>query len=208
MKKRVFFYIDGFNLYYGIKKTKKQYLKWLDIEKLAAKLIRGGANLVAIKYFTARIEGNKPTTQRQKTYLNALSISEKITITYGHFLAKERTCRKCHSCYNTHEEKKTDVNIACELLSDAYENRFDLAYVVSGDSDLVPPIKKTVSMGKRIVIASPPNRNSKELVSVASASVHLNVNLLKKCVFSDVVVTKKGKKLSIPNEWKKGGIHP
>jgi uncharacterized LabA/DUF88 family protein len=57
----------------------------------------------------------------------------------------------------------TDVNIATELLMDAFNDRFDLALVISGDSDLVPPILalKQKFTGKRVVVR--PRRWSKNL---------------------------------------------
>lgn len=39
------------------------------------------------------------------------------------------------------EEKGSDVNIATRMLCDAYDRDFDVAVVVSNDSDLVPPIR-------------------------------------------------------------------
>ena len=39
------------------------------------------------------------------------------------------------------EEKGSDVNLATHLLHDAHMNRFDIAVVVSNDSDLLEPIK-------------------------------------------------------------------
>lgn len=35
----------------------------------------------------------------------------------------------------------TDVNIACHLLADAMDGRFGVALLMSGDSDLVPPVR-------------------------------------------------------------------
>jgi uncharacterized LabA/DUF88 family protein len=39
------------------------------------------------------------------------------------------------------EEKGSDVNLATHLLHDAHMGRFDVAVVVSNDSDLLEPIK-------------------------------------------------------------------
>ena len=39
------------------------------------------------------------------------------------------------------KEKGSDVNLATELLVDAFENAFDVAAVISNDSDLVAPIR-------------------------------------------------------------------
>lgn len=35
----------------------------------------------------------------------------------------------------------TDVNIATQIIIDAYQNKYDMAMLISGDSDLDPPIK-------------------------------------------------------------------
>ena len=43
-------------------------------------------------------------------------------------------------------EKMTDVNIATHLIIDAFQDRYDMAMLISGDSDLVPPIKAVHSL--------------------------------------------------------------
>ena len=55
--------------------------------------------------------------------------------------------------YIRHEEKMADVNIANQLLLDAMEGKFDSAFLISGDSDLVPPIRtiKTRFPDKKII---------------------------------------------------------
>lgn len=45
----------------------------------------------------------------------------------------------------SYEEKMTDVNIAVELLGDAQDDAFDTAIIISGDSDLTPPVRATLS---------------------------------------------------------------
>ena len=53
----------------------------------------------------------------------------------------DRTCRVCRQPYRTFEEKQTDVNIAIKILETAVKDEWDIAYVVSGDSDLIPSLK-------------------------------------------------------------------
>jgi uncharacterized LabA/DUF88 family protein len=60
------------------------------------------------------------------------------------YFKKAQKCKNCDSKNN--EEKQTDVNIACEIMQDCYENNFDVAYLVSGDSDLASPVKKTLEL--------------------------------------------------------------
>jgi hypothetical protein len=66
------------------------------------------------------------------------------------------------------EEKKTDVNIAVEILSDAFNNNCDSVILVSGDSDVQPPIQwvKRNSSSKKITVyipLLPPEREKRRL---------------------------------------------
>lgn len=47
-------YIDGLNLFYGM--LKGTPYKWLDLEKFTSALVASDIEVVAIKYFTARIK--------------------------------------------------------------------------------------------------------------------------------------------------------
>ncbi len=201
--KKAIVYIDGFNLYYGIKSLKDAKLKWLNIQELSESFVDSDTELVGVKYFTSTIKGNdKSKCIHQKIYLDALSTLDKTSIIKGHFFSKGFNCRKCNHYNQTFEEKKTDVSIACELLADTYEDKFDVAFVVSGDSDLVPPVEKAREKGKTIIVAFPPNRKSVELKKVATNSFNINTKRLKQNLFPMEITTKKGKKLSCPEAWR------
>jgi uncharacterized LabA/DUF88 family protein len=145
--KKIIVYIDGFNLYYGIRSLGQSY-KWLNVEVLANSFVK--SNNVSVKYFTAKLNGNNEDAHRQTIYLDALNkCCLKTEIIMGYF-KKAQKCKNCDSKNN--EEKQTDVNIACEIMQDCYENNFDVAYLVSGDSDLASPVKKTLELGKTIFV--------------------------------------------------------
>ena len=173
-KQRVIVYIDGFNLYYGMRAAFGNKYMWLDLQAFSASLLQPQAELVAVKYFTALTRSTgSPTSshQRQDIYLKALwAHCDKLQIFYGQFLSKPSRCSSCHAEQISFEEKKTDVNIACEIISDAYLDRYDLCYLVSGDSDLVPPVEmiKQPNLNKYAIVAHPPKRRSHELCSVAN----------------------------------------
>lgn len=65
MSERVICYIDGFNLYHGMREAGFKRYYWLDLAKLALSLLHGGQELTATKYFTARIKGEHQKKQRQ-----------------------------------------------------------------------------------------------------------------------------------------------
>ena len=122
---------------------------WLNLVSLVENLLRDDQQLVEVKYFTTRISsrgGNTAKFRRQATYLEALDTLPNLQTFYGHYLSKQVCCHSCGVVWDTTEEKMTDVQIAIEMLTDAYSDTFDTAIVISGDSDLAPPIGKIRNM--------------------------------------------------------------
>ena len=202
---RAIVYVDGFNLYYGLKSKGWRRLYWLDLAALSARLLRGNQSLVGIRYFTARISGGQTGKQRrQAKFLRALETLPNLTIQYGHFLRKTRTCMRCGAQWTAYEEKMTDVNVAVQLLGDAQDDNFDTAFIVSADSDLAGPIEAVLERypDKRVIVAFPPARHSEKLRSVASGSLTLGRKLLKDCQFADKVVRRDGSWVARPETWR------
>ncbi|HIE54601.1 MAG TPA: NYN domain-containing protein, partial [Chromatiaceae bacterium] len=95
---RVISYIDGFNLYFGLRNKGWKRYYWLDLVALSESILKSGQTLVESHNFTARIRtsgNNRPDMQRQADYLDALSTLPKLSIHYGHYLRKQRQCRNC-----------------------------------------------------------------------------------------------------------------
>ena len=203
---RVVVYIDGFNLYYGMRSKGWRRYYWLDLNRLAGRLLRPGQMLEGVRYFTARVipdVGSVDKARRQNDYLEALATLTAVDIYYGYYQPKMQRCSACGTTWQTYEEKMTDVNIAVELLSDAYEDAFDTAIVISADSDLARPITTIRARfpGKRVVVAFPPNRVSKLLRSVAAASLTIGHGVLSNSQFPERVVTSDGQVLTRPRRW-------
>ena len=203
---RVIVYIDGFNLYYGLRAAGLQRYYWLNLRRLAENLLRPGQTLAAARYFSARVlpdstNPNKPA--RQQTYLDALETLPDLRIHYGYFLPKPRSCAACGAQWTTYEEKMTDVNIAVELLGDAQEDAFDTAVIVSADSDLAGPVRRIRQRHprKNVVIAFPPKRRSFRLAEEATATFPIWRKTLSDSVFPDRVVKADGHVISRPTGW-------
>lgn len=172
--RRVSVYIDGFNLYYG--SLKNTPYKWLDPYALACALFPAD-DVTAVHYFTARV---KPTPrdpsvhQRQGIYLRALATLVKVHVREGFFLLKRSRQAKVQPLNPTNpkipnpanatvdiwlnEEKGSDVNLATQLLLDAFDDNFDLAVVISNDSDLAWPILKVRQKFRKNVGVYKPER--------------------------------------------------
>jgi len=205
--KKACVYIDGFNLYYGIRTTRRAEYLWLDLEAMARSFLDPETETLArVKYFTARVRGNPGAGSRQKVYLKALaSHCPNLEIHYGRFLAKKRECRRCGGVYDLYEEKKTDVNIACHVLMDAFGGQYERIYIVSGDSDLVPAVDaaKRVNPSYRILIANPPKRKSEELCAAADASFSIKEKGLRASQLPETVESRTGRDLTRPARWNK-----
>ena len=75
------------------------------------------------------------------------------------------------------EEKGSDVNLASHLLLDAFQGSFDVAAVLSNDSDLVEPIRiVTKVLGKPVGLLSPVSNPTLELKNVASFIRRISVS--------------------------------
>lgn len=203
---RTIYYIDGLNLYYGLKSKGWRRFYWLDLRRLALNLLLSNQELGAVRYFTARVSSTprdqlKPV--RQNSYLEALATLPDLTIHLGHFLMKKQYCWNCGKTWQVPEEKMTDVNIAVELLSDAYDNRFDTAIIVSGDSDLTGPVRsvRTRYPDKHVIVAFPPGRHSVDLNKAASASFTIGRKKLRDSQLPETVVRTDGYVLTRPARW-------
>jgi uncharacterized LabA/DUF88 family protein len=142
--------------------------------------------------------------QRQSDYLDALGTFRDLRIQFGHYLEKPRTCRSCGATWTDHEEKMTDVNIATQLLVDAFDQKFDTALLISADSDLAPPVERVRSIfpTKRVIVVQPPRRNSSRLRQAASASFTLGEANLRKSQLPPTVTVSNGHVLRRPDHWK------
>ena len=160
VKARSIIYIDGFNFYYGVLQNTAH--KWLDLETYFFRL-RQDDIIQRIHYFTSPVLGPSQWAN-QETYLSALGTRLLVTVTCGNHKRKTVKClvRACTYAggreFTALEEKRTDVQIALQMLEDTYENRAERFILVSGDSDLVPAVNRVKARGKEVVVYIPAPR--------------------------------------------------
>ena len=190
---KVWVYIDGFNLYNGA--LVRTPYKWLDLVALSRCLLSSTDSVEQVKFFTAQVERrpNDPDQQkRQRMYWRALRAGGKVAIIEGQFKGRHKplpnssdirqmeadekaglsvsgrrvAMTEVYKC----EEKGTDVNLAAHLLHDAHLRRFELALVISNDSDLATAIRLvTEEVGLPVGVYSPQKTaNLRELRQVAT----------------------------------------
>jgi len=200
--KRLNVYVDGFNLYFGMVDSGFTNCKWLDIQLLANNIKLSSQVLHEVKYFTSRISNNIDKQKRQDIYIEAL-LTRPISITYGQFRNQPMQCGNCSNFWYDSKEKMTDVNIATAMMVDAFADKFDVAFLISGDSDLVPPIKsiRQIFPQKEIWVVLPPSRESNALKKVANGSFVLGRKKLEMSQLPEEIMSNYGVILKRPPTW-------
>lgn len=96
------------------------------------------------------------------------------------------------------EEKGSDVNLAVELVNDAWSGLYDLAVIVSNDSDLLQALRIVKRRGKRVGVLV---RGDATVVSLKRAS-HFQKTLTIDHVGQALLPrTIAGTSLQIPEDW-------
>ena len=205
---RAYVYVDGFNLYYGIRNTPH---KWLNVATMC-QLLLPSYDIQQIRYFTAKVKSRPQDPDqhvRQRTYLRALETLPNLTIVYGHFLS-HRVQMPEHPITNPvkrvwvmkTEEKGSDVNLAAYLLDDAHRNQFDVAAVISNDSDLVMPIRMARAIGKTVGVLIPPTATpSQQLARETDFFKPIRNGVLQVSQFPNAVTATNGTTLHKPIGW-------
>ena len=193
-------YVDGFNLYYGLLRHSPH--KWLDLVKFVEALLTDKYTVVRIKYFTARVAKNDDDPDmaiKQQQYLEALKSQEKVEVIEGVYkrfrvklpFAKE-PCRSCDKVqYATvikTEEKMSDVNLASEMIVDAFEDKADAFVLISGDADQSAPLSIVRHKRNKVtVVFNPHEGNCHELRRFSTFCKNIPRDLPAKCRLPDEV---------------------
>jgi len=210
-------YIDGFNFYYSAyDRAGLARYKWLNVAEMCrAALPHNDIDLV--RYFTAKVgatAADPAQPQRQQAYLQALQTLEpSITFDehFGHFVTNEKYLRlvkppsvgsKRARVY-VNEEKGSDVNLASYLLLDAFQDTYDVAVVISNDSDLLVPVRMVKRDLRRVVGVLRVDKDPRPCVfaGVADFIRPLREAHFVNNQFPDPVLGSHGREIRKPPEW-------
>jgi len=209
--KRTIVYVDGFNLYY--RALRRTEFKWLNIDALCREVLDEANDIVAIKYYTADISGkdDPQAPVRQQRYLRALKTIPHLSVHKGRFLLTERWAPVASNGASflkpepdvarvtRREEKGSDVNLASHLLSDGFRDNYDVAVVITNDTDLTEPIRIVAEeLKKPVGVICPSPKIAGDLQRVASFVRKLSHARLRAAQFPDEI---EGTSLRRPESW-------
>lgn len=204
-RKKVIVYIDGYNFYYGMRDNNWKKYYWLDIVAFCEKFIGPNQDLIKVKYFSA-VTKHEQKGRRQDRFFSANKLNPRFELILGSYLNKDITCHNCDITFPVPEEKKTDVNIATNLISDCIYNNCNISILISGDSDLTPPIEfiKRHNPDHVISVFFPPKRVGHHLKQIAHNTISLEQykNRFKSSLLPDIIELPSGYKLMRPEKWR------
>ena len=202
MKKKTIVYIDGYNLYYGLLKGTKD--KWLDLSLFARRLLPDDHEILSVKYFTSctlTYPHDNAAVERQNIYLQAILTLANVKVINGFFKKNkvlmpvyEESCRRCSVPQKGFvrvvrlEEKRSDVNLAVEMMVDAAQSDVECLVVVTGDADQVGTIEAARwRFKKTVIVFNPQKRVSDHLRKVASYYKNIPRDLPSQCQLPDII---------------------
>ncbi len=224
-KIRAMAFVDGFNLFHALKKCDVRD-RWCNIRKLINNKIEDESIILdKIWWFTAYYTKNYQAVKRHKIYAKALN-SEKIQTFLGEYnevtkifnknshkiisvipedLIKNRASIPNRIEYITEEEKKTDVNIAVKIIEGAFLDLYDIAYVISGDSDLYTAVNiaKQNFKDKKFINVLPPFSKGRSMGNVCHEQITLGTRDVKEARFPDRIEFSSGEIIEIPEKYLK-----
>ena len=185
-KKRVIIFIDGTNLFHSLWECYRTHI--LDIQELALRLCCVNRELKQIRYyyspFIKQINSHMYTIQQK--YLEKIKVDNNVYIAEGKYvkkpiLLKRETMEKIKKLITpedlwTYIEKGIDVKIAVDMIALAFKDEYDVAILISGDSDFVPVITQLKEMKKTVQVAMfmNDNRKSYELKEHSKSMIRLD----------------------------------
>ena len=165
-----------------------------------------GHTIQRIRYFTSLVWGapddpRKP--QRQLTTIRALQTTPNLSVHYRHFVTHPVRMRLARPPAKgardveviRNEEKGSDVNLATVLLADGFDGEYELAVILSNDSDLAEPVRVMRARGYRIGVLCPQRevrRMRPELMKAATFHRPVRESVLPTCQFAPVLTDGKG----------------
>lgn len=168
--KRVMVFIDGSNLYHGLKKMHCR--TDVDLGKMSIQLVGTGREFVRTYYYNSPVDrrDGEEIYQNQQRFFETLKRIDDLELCLGR-IAKRPD--------GTRAEKGVDVKLAVHMLSKAYKDHFDEAVLVSADGDFADLIQCVKDAGKKVEVAYP--ERPYHLAAVADRFVGLDAKFMAKC---------------------------
>ena len=159
-------FIDGSNFYYRLKYLSRNFKKISLLNFNYRKFCQWLCNdfeLIDIRYYIGAVKRRRNNPKSQKMYSDQQRLfknllRQDIKVITGQLIQHKD---------KTFHEKGVDVRIAVEMIRFARQNKFDTAFLISSDTDLVPAVEEVFSFGKKVKYICAPDCKSFGLTKTA-----------------------------------------
>lgn len=168
--KRIMVFVDGSNLYHGLKQTMNR--TQLDIGKFIKKLAGADRELVRAYYYNAPVDQatDLQRYKRQQSFFEILRNTPDLELVLGRL--EQRPDGRW-------VEKGVDIKLAVAMLSKAYTGQYDVAVLVSGDGDFAEAVQAVKDLGRKVEVAY--FARCYHLKGAADRFILLDANFLQDC---------------------------
>lgn len=157
MTVRVAIFFDGKNFYSGLKDRAPDQI--IDFPRMSHWLVQrvGGTHLWGAYYYTG-VERPGPTRSESQSKLSGFL--DMLDLQPGFFVKRfprkivSATCRSCNAENTIMIDKEIDTTIVADMLGLAAVGAYDIAVLLSGDTDLTPAVKGVRAIGKQVFVAT------------------------------------------------------
>lgn len=180
---RAIVFIDGNNFYFKLKdlffsagNIQKRRLLDFDYTKFSKWLVKPNIP-IEIRYYIGAVKRQK-NDKSEKMYADQQRLiaklqNQRVIITLGQLIRHPD---------KTFHEKGVDVRLAVEMIRFAREDKYDVAYLISSDTDLVPAVEEIKSFGKKVTYVGVAKGQSFGLSRVSDDVLLLRVENVEKFV--------------------------
>ena len=164
---RIIIFIDGSNFYHQLKQLggNVEKIPLLNF-RLAdfGKWLCNDNEIVKIRYYIGAVRRQKNNEKSEKMYADQQRLffklqRQNVKIVLGQLIQHRD---------KTFHEKGVDVRLAIEMIRLARQDKYDVAYLISSDTDLVAAVEEVLSFGKKVKYIGAPNSQSFGLSKAAS----------------------------------------
>ena len=171
---RIMVFIDGSNLYHSLKGHFKR--TDIDIGKFCKKLL-DKRRLVRIYYYNAIVGRREEPErcQRQQSFFNSVRSVPYCELRLGRLVYINWPNVPPY-------EKGIDILLTTDFLTHSFKNNYDVAILVTGDSDYVGAVQAVKDNGKNVEVALfGKERTSRALRDVSDKVITIDGRLLRGC---------------------------
>jgi len=183
--RRVFVYIDGRNFFYGMRAINRNYTDLnFDFVKFS-KLIKGvnwkNRKLIKIYYYNAPLKQqiNSHLFSEQQKLFSRLKLDSLVELRLCKMIG--RTSIGGDQRFIT---KGDDIWLACDMLQDANDDKFDIAILVSCDGDFLKLVEYVQNLHKEVENSYFLGAGSIALRNQCNDKIPIGQDLIEECIMS------------------------